>query len=150
MIARKLFCYYTSKGIAYYRLRPIKVEVAYNNPRIVVFHDVIHDGEIATIKKLATPRVMFFVTRHLRLTSNERSLYSSSKELLCETKQLERTHRHTIASPKRLGWTTRSIVMSRRSVPFKEFKILLNLDLNFDDPMIKFSLKSHPEGFKHF
>ena len=68
-IARKLYCYHTSNGIAFYRLRPIKVEVAYNNPRIYIFHDVIYDGEIATIKNLATPKVIFFVTpiyaRHL-------------------------------------------------------------------------------------
>ena len=74
-IARKLYCYHTSNGIAFYRLRPIKVEVAYNNPRIYIFHDVIYDGEIATIKHLATPKVIFSVTRHLSPTSNERSLY---------------------------------------------------------------------------
>ena len=32
------------------------MEEVYDKPRIVVFHDLISDAEIETIKELATPR----------------------------------------------------------------------------------------------
>lgn len=60
-ITSKLVCYYETNGKnPYLLLAPFKVEEAYKKPRILIFHDVITDSEIATIKKLAHPRVSFF------------------------------------------------------------------------------------------
>lgn len=57
-ITSKLVCYYENNGKNPFLLfAPFKVEEAYTQPRIVIFHDVIADREIATIKKLAQPRV---------------------------------------------------------------------------------------------
>lgn len=57
-ITSKLVCYYENNGRnPYLLLAPFKVEEAYKKPRILIFHDVLADSEIATIKKLAHPRV---------------------------------------------------------------------------------------------
>lgn len=48
--ARGLFCRYYHRGNPYLIIGPLKVEEAYLDPRIVIFHDVIFDDEIATLK----------------------------------------------------------------------------------------------------
>lgn len=51
-------CFYsTSGGNPILILAPVKVEVIYKDPDIVMFHDVISDKEIEIIKELATPNV---------------------------------------------------------------------------------------------
>ena len=60
-IASKLHCRYRHFNRPFLRLAPVKEEEAYLSPRIVVFHEVMYDSEIDTIKKLAQPRVSFTV-----------------------------------------------------------------------------------------
>lgn len=62
-ITSKLKCYYTNNSNPYLYLAPFKVEEAYHKPRILIFHDVMGDREIETIKKIAHPRVraIFYV-----------------------------------------------------------------------------------------
>jgi hypothetical protein len=54
----KLKCRLTTRNNPYFILSPIKEEEASHKPKILIFHDVMNDAEIATIKKLATPRVL--------------------------------------------------------------------------------------------
>ncbi len=54
---RQLRCRYVTDGVAFLRLQPVKEEEAYLNPRIVIYHDVLSDAEIETVKKMAQPRV---------------------------------------------------------------------------------------------
>ncbi|CAG0885330.1 unnamed protein product [Cyprideis torosa] len=49
--------YYTNKGHPYLLLRRVKMEEAYLDPWIVIFHDVIYEEEINVIKELATPQL---------------------------------------------------------------------------------------------
>lgn len=57
-ITSRLICYYENNNKnPFLLIAPFKVEEAYKQPRILIFHDVIADSEIATIKKLAQPRV---------------------------------------------------------------------------------------------
>jgi hypothetical protein len=58
-VASKLKCRYTDKGSAFLRLGPVKEEEAYLKPLILIYHDVIYDSEIETIKRLAVPRVCY-------------------------------------------------------------------------------------------
>ena len=58
-IAAKLKCRYTDNGNPFLRLARVKEEEAYLDPLILIYHDVIYDSEIETIKKLAMPRVSF-------------------------------------------------------------------------------------------
>ena len=59
-IAAKLYCRYVTNNVPFFFLQPLKMEEAYLNPRIEVYHGVLEDDEIETVKKLATPRVNFF------------------------------------------------------------------------------------------
>ena len=56
-IAAKLYCRYVTNNVPFFFLQPLKMEEAYLNPRIEVYHGVLEDDEIETVKKLATPRV---------------------------------------------------------------------------------------------
>jgi prolyl 4-hydroxylase len=56
-IESQLRCRYVHKDDPYLRLGPVKEEEASLSPRIVVYHDVIHDSEIATVRRIAQPRV---------------------------------------------------------------------------------------------
>lgn len=56
-IQKDLKCRYVNRGSPMLKIAPFKEEEAYLNPRIVIYHDVINDEEIETIKRLAQPRV---------------------------------------------------------------------------------------------
>ena len=58
-IESQLRCRYVHRGEPFLKLQPVKEEEAYLSPRIVVYHDVLFDDEIATIKRLAQPRVKY-------------------------------------------------------------------------------------------
>jgi prolyl 4-hydroxylase len=53
----RLKCRYWNKNHPFLLLAPFKVEEAHHRPDIFIFHDVLADSEIATIKRLAQPRV---------------------------------------------------------------------------------------------
>lgn len=55
-ISKRLTCRYLTENHPFLRIAPIKMEMMYLNPDIVIFHDVISDGEIETVKKMARPR----------------------------------------------------------------------------------------------
>lgn len=50
-----LSCFYDTRGEAYFRLMPVKVEILHHNPELMVFHDVISDREIEAVKTMAQP-----------------------------------------------------------------------------------------------
>ena len=56
-IEGRLRCRYVTNNVAFFFIQPIKMEEALLKPRIVVYHNVISDEEIDTVKKLAKPRV---------------------------------------------------------------------------------------------
>ena len=56
-IQKELKCRYVDHGNPFLKIAPFKEEEAYLDPRIVIYHDVIYDEEIETIKRLARPRV---------------------------------------------------------------------------------------------
>ena len=58
--SKDLTCDYYTNGHPYYLLQPVKREVVFKAPRIVLFHDVVSDKEIEIIKFLAQPRVSKF------------------------------------------------------------------------------------------
>jgi prolyl 4-hydroxylase len=63
-IEGRLRCRYVTNNVPYLFIQPIKMEEALLKPRIVIYHNVISDDEIDTIKKLAKPRVqkyLFFI-----------------------------------------------------------------------------------------
>ena len=56
-IEAPLRCRYVTNTVPYFFIQPIKMEEALMNPKIVIYHDVITDEEIDTLKKLSQPRV---------------------------------------------------------------------------------------------
>jgi hypothetical protein len=56
-LQKDLRCRYVDRGIPFLKIAPFKEEEAYLDPRIVIYHDVIYDEEIETIKRMAQPRV---------------------------------------------------------------------------------------------
>lgn len=56
-VGKNLKCRYVDRGIPFLKIAPFKEEEAYLDPRIVVYHNVINDEEIETIKRMAQPRV---------------------------------------------------------------------------------------------
>jgi len=50
----KLVCYY-KKEEPVFRLKPMRVTRVHDNPEILIFHNVLNNEEIQTLKKLATP-----------------------------------------------------------------------------------------------
>lgn len=56
-IESSLRCRYFTNDHPFLFLQPIKMEEAYLKPRIVIYHDVISEDEIETVKKMAQPRV---------------------------------------------------------------------------------------------
>lgn len=55
-VAEQLKCYYVNNSNPFLFIAPFKVEEAHKEPNIIIFHDIIADDEIETVKKLAQPR----------------------------------------------------------------------------------------------
>ena len=55
----QLSCSYQHGFHPFLRYAPYKEETVYLKPRIVIYHEVLTDGEIETIKAMATPRVSY-------------------------------------------------------------------------------------------
>ena len=64
----KLKCYYNYGQHPYLRLMPHKEEVVNLKPMISIFHEVLSDSEIETVKELATPRVSKPYVTHSTIT----------------------------------------------------------------------------------
>lgn len=60
-LQKELRCRYVDRGIPFLKIAPFKEEEAYLEPRIVIYHDVIYDDEIETIKRMAQPRVCIYI-----------------------------------------------------------------------------------------
>ena len=58
-VSSKLKCRYADKGSPFLRLARVKEEEASLKPLILIYHDIIYDTEIETIKKLSMPRVCY-------------------------------------------------------------------------------------------
>lgn len=64
----RLRCYYEHGQHDYLRYAPYKAEEAYLKPRIVIYHGVISDDEIETIKSMAIPRVRIEIRKTSRVS----------------------------------------------------------------------------------
>lgn len=52
----KLHCRYVTNKSLFLKIAPLKLEEAYWQPYIVIYHDVMYDSEIELMKQLAKPR----------------------------------------------------------------------------------------------
>jgi prolyl 4-hydroxylase len=58
-IEGRLRCRYVTNNVPYLYIQPVKMEEAFHKPLIVIYHNVITDDQIETVKKMAQPRVQF-------------------------------------------------------------------------------------------
>ena len=70
-VAGRLRCRYVTNNQPFLFLQPVKMEEAFLKPRIVIYHDVISDDEIETVKKMAQPRVNNNTSHSLHLILND-------------------------------------------------------------------------------
>ncbi|OQV15947.1 Prolyl 4-hydroxylase subunit alpha-2 [Hypsibius exemplaris] len=84
-VARHLNCYYESSH-PFLKIQPIKTELLHLDPKIVMFHEVASDKEIATIKTLAGPRLMRATVQNSLTGELETAHYRISKSAWLNSK----------------------------------------------------------------
>ncbi|XP_018332040.1 prolyl 4-hydroxylase subunit alpha-1 [Agrilus planipennis] len=90
-ITSKLKCYYYNKNRdPFLLLAPFKVEEAYKDPDIFIFHDVMYDEEIETIKNMARPRFKRATVQNYKTGELETAQYRISKSAWL--KEIEHKH----------------------------------------------------------
>jgi len=78
-IRSRLMCRYTTGKHPFLILGPVKEEEVYLQPRIVLYHGLISDAEIDTIKELATPRFKRATVQNYKTGELETAHYRISK-----------------------------------------------------------------------
>lgn len=78
-VLAQLKCRYVHKNEPFLRIAPLKEEEAYLEPRIVLYRDVIYDGEIEIIKKMASPRLKRATVQNYKTGELEVASYRISK-----------------------------------------------------------------------
>ncbi|EFO16802.2 hypothetical protein LOAG_11701 [Loa loa] len=74
----RLYCYYKMDR-PYLRLAPIKVEIVYQNPLAVLFHDIMSDEESRIIEMLAVPKLDRATVHNVETGNLETASYRISK-----------------------------------------------------------------------
>ncbi|XP_059084630.1 prolyl 4-hydroxylase subunit alpha-1-like [Tigriopus californicus] len=75
----KLFCQYTTGQNPYLIYQPYKEEVVHLKPKIIIYHEVLGDNEINTIKTLSTPRFKRATVQNYKTGELETANYRISK-----------------------------------------------------------------------
>ncbi|KAG8197753.1 hypothetical protein JTE90_006799 [Oedothorax gibbosus] len=76
---QNLYCEYYTNNNPYYILQPIKREIIFKAPLIVILHDVVSDREIEIIKFLAQPRLKRATVQNSQSGKLEYASYRISK-----------------------------------------------------------------------
>jgi len=76
--AKDLYCSY-ERPHPYYYIRPLKQELFYHDPMILVYHDLLTDHQNEVIKRLATPRLMRATVQNPQTGILETAYYRISK-----------------------------------------------------------------------
>ena len=93
--AKNFMCYY-EKGInPFLAIGPIKAEIMHRDPDLILYHDVLTDNEISTIKSIATPRFKRATVQNYKTGELETASYRISKTAWIkreEDKHIERIY----------------------------------------------------------
>lgn len=84
---RPLRCRYVNNNVPFLRIAPLKLEEAYLDPYIVVYHDAMYDSEIELIKKMARPRFQRATVQNSVTGKLETAHYRISKSSWLKTEE---------------------------------------------------------------
>lgn len=88
-----LKCRYISNGSSFLKIAPFKMEEMNLQPRIVVFHDVLSDAEIKTLKDLAKPRL-----KRATVATYEKGVYIFSNKRISQSAWLTDDEHPTVGT----------------------------------------------------
>ncbi|PSN40929.1 Prolyl 4-hydroxylase subunit alpha-2 [Blattella germanica] len=138
-ISSKLKCRYTDKGNPYLRLARVKEEEAYLKPLILIYHDVIYDSEIETIKKLSLPRFKRATVQNSKTGELETANYRISKSAWLK----DEYHHHVAAVNRRVQDITGLTVSTAEELQVVNYGIGGHYEPHFD-----FARKEEGHAFK--
>ncbi|KAG5671125.1 hypothetical protein PVAND_001339 [Polypedilum vanderplanki] len=78
-VLAQLNCRYTDNNVPFLKIAPLKIEQIYLDPYIVIYHDVMSDSEIETIKSLARPKMRRATVQNHKTGELETAQYRISK-----------------------------------------------------------------------
>ncbi|XP_034938307.1 prolyl 4-hydroxylase subunit alpha-1 [Chelonus insularis] len=138
-IQKNLKCRYVDRGIPFLKIAPFKEEEAYLDPRIVIYHDVIYDEEIDTIKKLAQPRFKRATVQNYKTGELEIANYRISKSAWLQ----EYEHKHVQAVSRRVEHMTSLTVDTAEELQVVNYGIGGHYEPHFD-----FARREETNAFK--
>lgn len=138
-IQKQLKCRYVDRGISFLKIAPFKEEEAYLNPRIVIYHDVIYDEEIETIKRLAQPRFKRATVQNYKTGELEIAHYRISKSAWLQ----EHEHKHVKDVSRRVEHMTSLTVDTAEELQVVNYGIGGHYEPHFD-----FARKEETNAFK--
>lgn len=98
-IEGSLRCRYITRNVPFFFIQPIKMEEASLKPLIVVYHDVISDEEIATVKKLAQPKFQRATVQKRETGEREVSTFRIAKSSWLKNEE----HEYVLKIDRRIG-----------------------------------------------
>ncbi|VEN58775.1 unnamed protein product [Callosobruchus maculatus] len=137
--AAKLKCRYETNNNPYLRIGPFKIEQAHANPDLFIFHDVMSDEEIKTIKSLATPKFRRATVQNSVTGQLEVAQYRISKSAWLEDFE----HEHVAAVNRRVEDMTGLTVSTAEQLQVVNYGIGGHYEPHFD-----FSRKDEKNSFK--
>ncbi|KAI9553536.1 hypothetical protein GHT06_021454 [Daphnia sinensis] len=101
-IEGQLHCRYVTNNVPFFFIQPVKMEEAYLKPLLVIYHDVITDEEIETVKQLAKPRFQRTTVRNSVTGKVETAKYRISKAAFLKDSE----HEYVSKISRRVGQIT--------------------------------------------
>ncbi|XP_050294384.1 prolyl 4-hydroxylase subunit alpha-1 isoform X2 [Anthonomus grandis grandis] len=139
-VQAKLKCRYITRGNPFLLMAPFKVEEAHLDPDIFIFHDVISDNEIQTIKAMATPRFQRATVQNSQTGALEVAGYRISKSAWLK----EEEHKHIADVSRRTGDITGLNMKSSEELQVVNYGIGGHYEPHFD-----FARKEETNAFKN-
>ncbi|CAG9772637.1 unnamed protein product [Ceutorhynchus assimilis] len=139
-IKTQLRCRYVSNNNPFLKIAPFKVEEANLEPDLFIFHDVMSDDEIATIKRLAQPRFQRATVQNSRTGELEVAHYRISKSAWLKNEE----HKHIAAVSQRVEDMTGLTMKTAEELQVVNYGIGGHYDPHFD-----FARREETNSFKN-
>ncbi|KAL1505429.1 hypothetical protein ABEB36_004999 [Hypothenemus hampei] len=139
-VQAKLKCYYLTKNHPFLKIAPFKVEEAHLDPDLFIYHNVIADSEIETVKRLAQPRFQRATVQNSETGALETAQYRISKSAWL--KEIE--HKHVADIAQRVADMTGLSMETAEELQVVNYGIGGHYDPHFD-----FARREEKNAFKN-